>query len=277
MNRREKNPKDPRIPRDLKPRDQRPSEAVEEAVIYGVNPILEALRARKLNKVYLVPGRGGKEIDEIRILARHQRATVLTVPREVLDRMTKTGKHQGIGGTLAVGSYADLDTILTSAQEQEEPPFLFVLDEVEDPRNLGAILRTVDAVGGHGVVISERRAAGLTGAVSKTSAGALAYVPVARVVNISATIERLKKEHIWTVGIETGAPTSYLDYDFSDAVAVVVGGEGKGVHQKVLGYCDQVVSIPMKGHVSSLNVSVAVGVVAYEVLRQRRDKARIRP
>ncbi len=271
MSRRERTPRE-KTPRDPKPRDQRPSGTLEEAVIYGINPVLEALRAKRLNKVYLAPGRGGPEVDEIRVNARQQRATVQTVPREVLDRMAKTAKHQGVVGLLSAQSYADLDEILERVRQGGEPPFLLVLDEVEDPRNLGAIIRTADAVGAHGVIIPERRAAGLTGVVSKASAGAVVHVPVARVVNISATIDRLKKENIWTVGIETGASTSYLDYDFADPVAIVVGAEGKGVHQKVLEHCDQVVSLPMRGHVSSLNVSVAVGVVAYEVLRQRQER-----
>lgn len=241
-------------------------------MIYGVNPVLEALRAKRVNKIYLVAGRGGKEIDEIRTLARQGRTAILTSPREVLDRMAKTAKHQGVVGLLSAQSYSDLNEILEQVQRRGEPPFLFVLDEVEDPRNLGAIIRTADAVGADGVIIPERRAAGLTGVVSKASAGAVVHVPVARVVNISATLDRLKKENIWTVGIETGATTSYLDYDFADPVAIVVGAEGKGVHQKVLEHCDQVVSLPMRGHVSSLNVSVAVGVVAYEVLRQRQER-----
>lgn len=261
-----------KTPRDPKPREPRPSVSVEEAVIYGINPVLEALRAKRLNKVFLAPGRGGQEVDEIRTSARQQRATVQTVPRDVLDRMAKTAKHQGVVGLLSAQSYTELDEILQGIRRRGENPFLLVLDEVEDPRNLGAIIRTADAVGVHGVIIPERRAAGLTGVVSKASAGAVVHVPVARVVNISATIDRLKKENIWTVGIEAGAPASYLEYDFADPVAVVVGAEGKGVHQKVLEHCDQVVSLPMRGKVSSLNVSVAVGVVAYEVLRQRNER-----
>lgn len=241
-------------------------------MIYGVNPILEALRAKRLNKVYLAPGRGGPEIDEVRSLAKQQRATIQTVPRDVLDKMAKTAKHQGVVGHLSAQRYADLDDLLAAARKKEAPPFLFVLDEIEDPRNLGAIIRTADAVGADGAIIPERRAAGLTGVVSKASAGAIVHLPVARVVNISATIDRLKKENIWTVGVETGAKTSYLEYDFTDPVAIVVGAEGKGVHQKVLEHCDQVISLPMRGHVSSLNVSVAVGVIAYEVLRQRQEK-----
>lgn len=243
-----------------------------ESIIYGVNPVLESLRAEggNLNKIYLLANRSGKEIDEIRTLARRRHATLLNAEREALDRMARTSKHQGVVAFLASQRYRDLDELLALSRKRNEPAFLFVLDEVEDPRNLGAIIRTADAVGAHGVIIPERRAAGLTGVVSKASAGALAHFPVARVVNVSATIDRLKKENIWVIGVEAGGETSYLDYDFKSPVAVVVGGEGKGVHRKILERCDQVVSLPMRGHVSSLNVSVAVGVVAYEILRQRR-------
>jgi 23S rRNA (guanosine2251-2'-O)-methyltransferase len=250
----------------------------EEAVIYGVNPVLESLRAEKksLNKIYLLPKRGGREIEEIRLLARKQHTAVLTAEREALDRMARTSKHQGVVGFLSSQRYSDLEEVLALSKKRGEPPFLFVLDEIEDPRNVGAIIRTADAVGAHGVIIPERRAAGLTGVVSKASAGALAHVPVARVVNISTTLDRLKKERIWIVGVETGSTTPYFQYDFSDAVAILVGGEGKGIHRKLLEHCDQVVSIPMRGHVSSLNVSVAVGVVAYEALRQRQEKRKVK-
>ena len=242
-----------------------------ESVIYGVNPILEALRAegQTFNKIYLLPGRAGKEIEEIRTLARQQHATVLTAEREAMDRMARTVKHQGVVAFLSSQRYRDLDELLVFSKARNEPAFFFVLDEVEDPRNLGAIVRTADAVGAHGIIIPERRAAGLTGVVSKASAGALAHFPVGRVVNISTTIDRLKKENIWIVGVEAGSPTSYDQHDYKDPVAIVVGGEGKGIHQKILEKCDYVVSLPMRGHVSSLNVSVAVGVVAYEVLKQR--------
>ncbi|HZR45889.1 MAG TPA: 23S rRNA (guanosine(2251)-2'-O)-methyltransferase RlmB [Candidatus Manganitrophaceae bacterium] len=249
-----------------------------EAVIYGVNPVLEALRAegKNLNKIYLLPSRAGKEIDEIRTLARRQHATVLTAEREAMDRMARTAKHQGVVAFLSSQRYRDLDDLLALSRKRNEPAFFFILDEVEDPRNLGAIIRTADAVGAHGIVIPERRAAGLTGVVSKASAGALAHFPVARVVNISATLDRLKKENIWIVGVEAGSKTSYVQYDFKDPVAIVVGGEGKGIHQKILEKCDQVVSLPMRGHVSSLNVSVAVGVVAYEVLKQRQPALQLK-
>ncbi len=185
--------------------------------------------------------------------------------------MCQTTKHQGIAALMAASSYCDLDELLSKAKSGPKPPFLFLIDGVEDPRNLGAILRTVDAVGADGVVIPERRASGMTALVSKASAGASAHVPVARVVNLSNAIDRIKKEGIWVVGLDLAGEISYLDYDFKDPLAIVVGGEGKGIGRKVLARCDQRLHLPMCGHVSSLNVAVSLGVISYEVLRQRRS------
>ncbi len=245
-----------------------------QPIIYGVNPILESLRSGRncLNKILLLQSRRGKEIDEIRSLARGHHTVLLSANRVELDRMARTTKHQGVVAVLASEPYGNLEDILRIAKSGKAPPFLVILDEVEDPRNLGAIIRTSDAVGVHGVIIPERRAAGLTAAVSKASAGALSHLPVARVVNLSTVIDRLKKEGFWIVGVASGAPMRYDQYDFREAVALVMGSEGKGIRRKILDRCDQMISMPMRGHVSSLNVSVALGVVAYEVLRQRRKE-----
>ncbi|MFQ5580415.1 MAG: 23S rRNA (guanosine(2251)-2'-O)-methyltransferase RlmB [Nitrospiria bacterium] len=244
-----------------------------QPVIYGVNPILESLRSgQSLNKIYLLQNRRGKEIGEIRSRARGRHTTLLTVDRAELDRMARTTKHQGVVAVLSSEPYASLDDILRIAKSSKVSPFLIILDEVEDPRNLGAIIRTADAVGVHGVIIPERRAVGLTAVVSKVSAGALSHLPVARVVNLSTAVDRLKKEGLWVVGVDSGAPMRYDQYDFNGPIGVVVGSEGKGIRRKILDRCDQVISIPMRGHVSSLNVSVALGVVAYEVLRQRHKE-----
>ncbi len=242
-----------------------------EEVIYGINPILEALRSKGLclNKIYLQSNRHGKEIEEIRLLARSQNMAVLTMERTALDRIADTDRHQGVAASLSSGRYSSVDDILAASGRREEPPFLFILDEVEDPRNLGAIIRTAEGAGAHGVIIPSRRAAGLTGVVAKASAGALAHCLVARVVNIADTLDLLKKHHIWVVGVETGAKRSYLQYDYRGPVAVVFGGEGEGIRRRVLEQCDQTVSLPMRGRIPSLNVSVAVGVVAYEIIRQR--------
>ena len=239
--------------------------------LYGVNPVRESLLSadNAPDKIYLLSGRGRKVIDEIRLLAKRRKTTILTAERDLLDRMAGTDKHQGVVAFLSSGAYHDIEELLVKSGRGKPLPFLFLIDGVEDPRNLGAIIRTVDAAGGDGIVIPSRRAAGLTATVAKTSAGALAHLPVARVINLSMAIKRFKKEGIWVVGLQTGAKKSYLQYDFSVPVAIVVGGEGKGIRQKILDACDETLSLPMNGHVASLNVSVAVGIVAYEVIRQR--------
>jgi len=244
----------------------------KQALIYGVNPIREVLltEGKQLDKIFLLHNRGGKAIDEIRLLAKQQHTTVTVANRERLDQMAQTPKHQGIVALMAATTYFDLDELLTKAKAGPNPPFLFLIDGVEDPRNLGAILRTVDAVGGDGVIIPERRASGMTALVSKASAGASAHVPVARVVNLSNAIDRIKKEGIWVVGLDLAGEISYLEYDYKYPLAIVVGGEGKGIGRKVLGRCDQTVALPMYGHVGSLNVGVSLGIISYEVLRQRR-------
>lgn len=245
----------------------------KETLIYGVNPIREVLltEGKQIDKIFLLHNRGGKAIDEVRLLAKQQHTTVTVAKRERLDQMARTTKHQGIVAVMAETNYFDLDDLLLEAKAGPNPPFLFIIDGVEDPRNLGAILRTVDAVGGNGVIIPERRASGMTALVSKASAGASAHVPVARVVNLSNAIDRIKKEGIWVVGLDLGGEISYLDYDYRDPLAIVVGSEGKGIGRKVLGRCDQSVSLPMHGHVDSLNVAVSLGIVSYEALRQRRS------
>ena len=179
-------------------------------------------------------------------------------------------KHQGVMGLVAAKAYADLDDILKRASDKGEAAAILVLDGIEDPRNLGAILRTADASGFHGVVIPQRRASGLTETVAKSSAGALEYVAVARVVNITQALETLKAAGLWIYGLDPAAGKSYLEIDYRGPVAIVVGAEGEGIGRRVLSTCDEHVRLPMKGLVASLNVSVAVGVIVYEVLRQRR-------
>lgn len=246
----------------------------QETVIYGVNPVRESLRAehQPLEKIYLLPNKGSKEVDEVRTLAKHRRIPIIISKRESLDRIAGTPKHQGIVAMLASQTYAELDEVIEKALRGPKPPFIFLIDGVEDPRNLGAIIRTVDAAGGDGIVIPSRRAVGLTAVVAKTSAGAFAHLPVARVTNLASALERLKTAGFWIVGLDLEGKTPYVDYDFTGPVAIVVGGEGKGIRQKVLEHCDETVVLPMLGRVSSLNVSIAVGIVAYEVLRQRQVK-----
>ncbi|NOY83474.1 MAG: 23S rRNA (guanosine(2251)-2'-O)-methyltransferase RlmB [Nitrospirae bacterium] len=243
----------------------------KSSVIYGVNPIKESLLAdHPMSKLYLLQNRRDQTIDAVRKLALQREVRILPASREKLDQMAQTTKHQGMVAFLRATPVHTLQSILENAQGKT--PFVFLLDGVEDPRNLGAIIRTVDAAGGDGVIIPARRATGLTATVAKTSAGALAHLPVVQVGNLSPVIDHLKKEGYWVVGLDVAGQTSYSDYDFTGPVAIVLGGEGKGIRKKVLERCDAVLSLPMRGQVQSLNVAVAVGIVAYEVIRQRSLK-----
>ena len=193
------------------------------------------------------------------------------VKKERLDQMSETGKHQGVIGYLAAYEYATVDEILDKAREKGESPFVILLDDIEDPHNLGAIIRTANLAGAHGVIIPKHRASGLTATVAKTSAGALNYTPVAKVTNISKTIEELKKEGMWFVCADMGGTTMY-DLDLKGSIGLVIGNEGKGVSRLVKEKCDFVASIPMFGDIDSLNASVATGVLAYEIVRQSMGK-----
>lgn len=244
--------------------------STKSSVIYGVNPVKESLLAdRPVSKIYLLQNRRDQAIDTVRSLAKRRNIIVLSATREKLDQMAHTSKHQGMVAFLASQQSGSLDVLLQKPKPGGAMPFLFLIDGVEDPRNLGAIIRTVDAAGGDGVIIPSRRAAGLTATVAKASAGALAHLPVVQVNNLSPVIEQLKKEGYWVVGLDVGGKTSYLNYDFTGPVAIVVGGEGKGIRKKVIEKCDETLVLPMGGAVQSLNVAVAVGVLAYEVVRQR--------
>ncbi len=245
----------------------------EKTMVYGVNPVRESLfSGASVDKIYLLHNRRDQAIDEVRTLAKHRNIRVLTAKREQLDKMAQTPKHQGMVAFLSTGGYDTFDDLIIKAKAGSAPPFLFLIDGVEDPRNLGAIIRTVDAVGGDGVVIPARRSVGLTATVSKSSAGAVSHLPVSQVNNMGQSIERLKQEGLWIAGLDVSGEKCYTDYDFTGPVAIVVGGEGKGIRQKVLEKCDCTLTLPMMGQVQSLNVSVAVGIVAYEALRQRALK-----
>jgi len=245
---------------------RRPSER-----IFGIHPLTEALQGeRSVERIYIAKGRGGSAIDDLVRLARSKGVPIHFEPREVLDRVIGHGKHQGAMGLVAAKAYADLDDILKRASGRDEAAAVLVLDGIEDPRNLGAIIRTADAAGFHGAVIPQRRASGLNETVAKSSAGALEHVAVARVVNLTQALETLKAAGLWIYGLDPAAGKSYLEIDYRGPVAIVVGAEGEGIGRRVLSTCDECVRVPMKGRVASLNVSVAVGVIAYEVLRQRR-------
>ncbi len=240
-------------------------------VIEGRNPVLEALRSgRSVNRVLLAIDTGRHSgVAEILRLARAGKIPVDYVHRSVIDEASMTSAHQGVIAYAAAKDYVDLEDLLELSRRRGEPPLYCILDGIEDPHNLGAILRTAEASGIHGVVIRSRRAVGLTAAVAKASAGAVEYVPVARVANIAQAIGTLKKNNVWVVGIDLGGETDYTQVDFSWPTAIVIGAEGKGVSELVRKKCDSIASIPMKGQISSLNASVAAALVMYEAFRQR--------
>lgn len=242
---------------------------VEAFTIEGRNAVTEAFRAgRPIDRVYILDGCQDGPIMTIKREARKQDVPIKYVAKERLDQMSETGKHQGVIASAAAYRYAELEDILKRAQEKDEPPFLILLDNIEDPHNLGAIIRTANLAGAHGVVIPKNRAVGLTAVVARTSAGALNYTPVARVTNLAKTIEELKLKGLWFVCADMDGTRMY-DLNLKGPIGLVVGSEGEGVGRLVKEKCDMVAAIPMKGDIDSLNASVAAGVMAYEILRQR--------
>lgn len=236
----------------------------------GRNSIMEALKAnRTINKLFVSKGEREGSIRQIVAIARQKGIIITEVEKNVLDGMSSTRSHQGVIAFVSVKEYVEVDDILQIAQEKGQAPFIIILDEITDPHNFGAILRTANAVGAHGVIIPKRRAIGLTSAVSKASAGAVEYVPVARVTNISQTIEYLKKNNIWVAGTDSTGEKAFYDCDLKGPVALVVGSEGEGMGKQIREKCDFVVNIPMQGEISSLNASVAAAIVMYEILKQR--------
>ena len=241
----------------------------EEMTIEGRNAVMEAFRSGKtIDRVYVLKGCQDGPINSILREARKHETLVNFVAKERLDQMSETGKHQGVIASAAAYAYAEVEDMLKLAEEKGEPPFLFLLDDIEDPHNLGAIIRTANLAGAHGVIIPKRRAVGLTATVARTSAGALNYTPVAKVTNLSATIEELKEKGMWFVCADMGGTTMY-DLNLTGPIGLVIGNEGDGVSRLVKEKCDFVASIPMKGEIDSLNASVAAGVLAYEIVRQR--------
>jgi 23S rRNA (guanosine2251-2'-O)-methyltransferase len=244
--------------------------------LFGINPVTEALKAgRPVQRLLIMKQRiSDRDVQEIIRLVKDRGIEVRITSRDELNREAPNALHQGVIAIAAAREYATLDDILQIPAHRGQAPLFLILDGVEDPRNLGAILRTADAAGVHGVIIPERRATGLTETVAKTAAGALEYVPVVKVVNIVNTIEELKRAGIWIAGAEAGGDREYWDVDFVRPTALVLGGEGKGVRRLVREHCDYLVSLPLMGRLNSLNVSVATGALLYEVLRQRRGKGR---
>lgn len=241
----------------------------EELTIEGRNAVLEAFRSGKtVDKLFVQDGCKDGPVLSITREARKHDTIIQYVTKERLDQMSATGRHQGVIAVAAAYEYATVEDILEAAREKGEPPFLFLLDGIEDPHNLGAIIRTANLAGAHGVIIPKHRAAGLTATVARTSAGALNYTPVAKVTNLVATIENLKKQGIWFVCADMDGETMYR-LNLTGPVGLVIGSEGSGVSRLVRETCDMQASIPMKGNLDSLNASVAAGVLAYEIVRQR--------
>lgn len=241
----------------------------KEFMIEGRNAVIEAFRAGKtIDKLFVLDGCQDSPIKTILRQAKKTDTIVNFVDKERLDRLSNTGHHQGVVAQAAAYEYAEVDDILKLAKEKGEAPFVLILDEIEDPHNLGAIIRTANLAGAHGVIIPKRRAVGLTAAVAKTSAGAINYTPVAKVTNISKTIEDLKEKGMWFVCADMGGETMY-NLDLTGSIGLVIGNEGSGVSRLVREKCDYIASIPMKGDIDSLNASVAAGVLAYEIVRQR--------
>ena len=267
-----------------KTKDQRPKtedqqantaiQSSQSAILFGVLPVLEALRAenRRIEKIFVADGAKEKRLFDILDLAQRKGVQFQKIPRESFSRYVENGvNHQGVIAFVAAANYVDADKLLEEIYAKENA-LLVILDGVEDPRNLGAILRGVECAGADGVFIPERRAVGLTETVAKSSAGATEYVKVAKVANINNLIDKLKEHNIWVVGAGGEAETAYTEWDWTRSSALVLGGEGKGLHRLTAEKCDALVKIPMLGRIESLNVSVAAGVILFEAVRQRRIK-----
>ena len=243
---------------------------VENELIEGRNAVIEALRAgRSIDKIYLARGDVDKTLGHIASKAREKGVVVVECDRRKLDFMSKTHAHQGVIALCAVRDTCSIDDIFAIAEERGEPPFVIVCDEISDPHNLGAIIRSAECAGAHGVIIPKRRSAGLTAIVDKASAGAAEHMAVARVANLPAALQELKKRGLWVYGTAADGQSELWKTDFSGAVALVIGSEGNGMGRLVRECCDFIVSLPMRGQINSLNASAAAAIVMYEVLRQR--------
>ena len=245
--------------------------AEADGIIEGRNAVIEALRAGEtIDKIYLQKGETDKTLGHIASKARAAGVVVVEADRRKLDAMSRTHAHQGVIALAAVREYVSVESILQAARDKGEAPLLVVCDEISDPHNLGAILRTAECAGAHGLIIPKRRSAGLTAIVGKTSAGAVSYLPVARVANLTSVLKDLKKQGVWIFGTAAGASTNLYSADLKGPAAIVIGSEGDGMSRLVAENCDFLVSIPMKGHISSLNASAAAAILLYEAVRQRR-------
>lgn len=243
----------------------------EELTIEGRNPVLEAFRAGKtVDRLFILDGCQDGPVKSILREAKKSDTIINFVKKERLDQLSETGKHQGVIAYTAAYEYATVEDILQIAKDKGEPPFIIVLDNIEDPHNLGAMIRTANQAGAHGIIIPKRRAVGLTATVAKVSAGAINYTPVAKVTNLVTTIEELKKEGLWFVCADMDGEVMYK-LDLKGPIGVVIGSEGEGVGRLVKEKCDFIAKIPMLGNIDSLNASVAMGVLSYEIVRQRMN------
>ena len=249
---------------------QRERSSQADGTIEGRNAVIEALRAgTAMDKIYLAKGETDATLGHIASTARSKGIVVVEADRRKLDAMSATHSHQGVIAVAAVREYASVADILQAARDKNEPPLVVVCDELSDPHNLGAVIRTAEAAGAHGVIIPKRRSAGLTAVVAKTSAGAVSYLPVARVANLTALLKELKEEGLWVFGTAADGATSLYQANLKGPAAIVIGSEGDGMSRLVREQCDFLVSIPMRGQVNSLNASAAAAVVLYEAVRQR--------
>ena len=252
-------------------KNRRPSQEAEaDGLIEGRNAVTEALRAgAAIDKIYIARGETDAALGHIASTARDRGIVVVEADRRKLDGMSRTKSHQGVVAVAAVREYAGVDDILNAAREKGEAPLIVVCDELSDPHNLGAVIRAAECAGAHGVIIPKRRSAGLTAIVAKTSAGAVSYLPVARVPNLTAALKELKEQGLWVYGADAGGGTRLYDADLKGPAAIVIGSEGDGLGRLVREQCDFLVSIPMRGQIGSLNASAAAAVVLYEAVRQR--------
>ena len=247
-----------------------PIQAENDGVIEGRNAVIEALRAGvTIDKIFIMKGETDATLGHIASTARERGIVVVDADRRKLDGMSRTHSHQGVIALAAVREYVSVEDILNAAREKGEPPLIVVCDELSDPHNLGAVIRTAECAGAHGVIIPKRRSAGLTAIVAKTSAGAVAHMPVARVPNIPALLKELKQQGVWVFGTAADGNTTLYQADLKGPAAIVIGSEGDGMGRLVTENCDFKVSIPMKGHINSLNASAAAAILLYEAVRQR--------
>ena len=242
----------------------------EQYIVEGRNAVLEALKSdREINKMLVQKGEKNGSINSIISLAKQRGIVIVETEKSKLDAISSTGHHQGVIIYTSPQKYCEVEDILNIARERNEDPFIVILDEIEDPYNLGSIIRTCEVAGVHGVIIPKRRSALITGVVEKVSVGATNYLPIARVTNLAQTIDSLKKENVWIIGTDMDAPNVQYNTDLTGAVALVIGSEGKGMGRLIKDKCDLLIKIPMFGKVTSLNAGVSAGICIYEVVRQR--------